>query len=166
MRLLVVVVLLCATRHVAALVGGAQAPFVKFRYHGEPRVKCMNCKVGGENLAPALIGDGVVCVPVEDHEWDCEVPEPVRRFWVSHNHTELVVVINRSTALTLYRDPSSLVYNSQPRQEEHWSFYIKTALCAVAVTVGRFGIAFMRGPVSGHLTSWWLSRSEEKRKIS
>ena len=159
MRMLLVVVLLCATRHAAALVGGTRAPFVKFRYHGEPRVKCMNCKVGGENLAPALIGDGVVCVPVEDHEWDCEVPEPVRRFWVSHNHTELVVVITRSTALTLYRDPSSLAYASEERQEDNGWFYL--ALCAAAAAVGKFGIAFMRGPVSGHLTSWWLSKSEE-----
>ncbi len=166
MRLLVVVVLLCATHRAAALVGGTQAPFVKFRYHGEPRVKCMNCKVGGENLAPSLIGDGVVCVPVEDHEWDCEVPEPVRRFWVSHNHTELVVVINRSTALTLYRDPASLVYTSEARQEDNWWYYLATVLFAVAATVGKFGIAFMRGPVSGHLTSWCLSKSEEKRKIS
>ena len=103
----------------------------------------MNCRVAGENLAPSLIGDGVVCSPLEGHTWDCEVPAPVRRFWVSQNQTELVVVINRS---------------QEKEETGDWSLYF---LVPFLFAAGKFVIAFMRGPVSGHLTSWFLRKREK-----
>lgn len=147
MTFVVLVVLFSLFPSVPALIGGTNAPFVKFRYHGTPRVKCMNCKIKGENLAPELIGDGVACTPMDNQVWDCEVPDPISRFWVSQNHTELIVVIRRDRIIS--------------ETKETWSFYVPAFVGTVVFAVGKFVIAFMRGPVSGHLTSWFLRKREK-----
>lgn len=172
----VVVLCVLAAAPVLALVDGTSGPFVKFRYHGEPRVKCMNCKIRGDNLAPDLIGDGVVCAQVvgEENKWDCEVPKPVKRFRIAQNATQLEVVINPSTALTVVRPPLSLAVPrctaappcecvaAQVQEEQtSWSFYATTAVGMLVLALGKLVIAFLRGPVSGHLTSFWLNKKKE-----
>jgi hypothetical protein len=152
------------------LVDGVSGPFVKFRYHGQPRVKCMNCKIRGTNVAPELIGDGVVCAPVpsEESKWDCEVPKPVKRFRVCQNNTQLEVVINPTAALTVFRAPESLAskrYTETPPpcadQEQSWWSSLGTVVWLFGFVVGKLTIGFLRGPVSGHLTNHWLQHKKK-----
>jgi hypothetical protein len=123
---------------------------VKFRYHGTPRVKCSNCRIGGTNYAPGLLGDGVACVLEADGQsWDCELPEAVRRFRVARNNSELIVLADRSALV----------------DETGWSFAAWQVFWGVLILVWRFLLQFIRGPVSGHLTSWWISgRTKKKRR--
>ena len=138
---------------VSALVEDRTRAIVKFRYHGNPRVKCSNCRLGGTNYAPALIGDGVACVQeVEPAVWDCEVPEAVRRFRVARNGTELVVLADRAALV-----------DAPPEQSKGWSFGVQYALWGVVLASWRFLLQFIRGPVSGQLTAWWLRGKEKKR---
>jgi hypothetical protein len=130
-----------------ALIEDRSVALVKFRYHGKPRVKCVNCRVAGKNYAPELIGDGVACLLEKTGIWDCELPDAVRRFRVSSNHTELVVVADREAL-----------------REEKWSFHLQSAFWGIFFYATRFLIQFIRGPVSGQLTAHWLRSKTAKKE--
>jgi hypothetical protein len=127
------------------LVEDHSVSLVKFRYHGTPRVKCVNCRVKGKNYAPDLIGDGVACLLEKTGIWDCELPTAVRRFRVTANHTELVVIADRDVL-----------------REDKWDFHVQSALWGIFFYATRFLIQFIRGPVSGQLTAHFLKKRKSK----
>lgn len=145
------------TTTVVALVEDPSTAVVKFRYHGTPRVKCSNCRVGDINYSPVILADGISCV-LEANEvtWDCEVPYPVRRFRIAYNNTELVVLVDR----TELQEVGSRVSTSKS-----WLTCISVGCVGLLGAAWRFLLHFVRGPVSGNLTAWFLRERTGASKL-
>ena len=155
---LVLVTGFTATTTAMSLVEDPSRAVVKFRYHGTPRAKCSNCRVGDTNYAPIILGDGISCVlEANGVTWDCEVPSPVRRFRVAYNNTELVVLVDRTELQS---------GGSRASVEDSWLSYVGMVCVGLVGATWRFLLQFIRGPVSGNLTAWFIREraSDSKAK--